>query len=298
MTAHEIFNNALKTAKEGGFSTTNAKLVSVFTDGLSHHTALFAADEQAFVVKVFRHNPQLAQRAIRAQWIAAQCGLAPAVLYSCETAGILLCAFLDTPAMSQLIIKRAARASQLERIAKALATLHRQTPTPDIDSLGHFNIVQFCDGYVHNLGAKVQQQHAALLPTLHAFQARVPHVLCHNDLVAANIFCSAGGPAQFIDWEYAQLNNPWFDLAAVVFYLQLSGRATDLFLNHYRLACGGKLAAHNNAPLSAKACLVEATTALLWGDVLWHLHTLGNTVRPQLAHKFAWLEQHALVSAS
>ena len=39
-----------------------------------------------------------------------------------------------------------------------------------------------------------------------------PRVPCHNDLLTAN-FLDDGGRLRLLDWEYAGMNDPHFDLA-------------------------------------------------------------------------------------
>jgi thiamine kinase-like enzyme len=54
---------------------------------------------------------------------------------------------------------------------------------------------------------------------------------CHNDLVAENIIRSTN--VQFLDWEYACDNDPFFDLATVMTHHDLSAEQSSLFLNVY-----------------------------------------------------------------
>jgi thiamine kinase-like enzyme len=58
--------------------------------------------------------------------------------------------------------------------------------------------------------------------------------LCHNDLVAGNILEGSQG-LKFIDWEYAGLGDPWFDLALVTEHHQLSAQLEDGFVQAYLL---------------------------------------------------------------
>jgi len=40
--------------------------------------------------------------------------------------------------------------------------------------------------------------------------------LCHNDLLADNLICADDGGLYAIDWEYAAMGDPYFDLAVIV----------------------------------------------------------------------------------
>jgi len=60
---------------------------------------------------------------------------------------------------------------------------------------------------------------------------RKEYVLCHNDLNPQNIFFSAD--VQFIDWEYAGVNDRYFDLACICVEFGLEGEMQDVFLRAY-----------------------------------------------------------------
>jgi len=57
------------------------------------------------------------------------------------------------------------------------------------------------------------------------------YVLCHNDLNSQNIFFS--DDVQFIDWEYAGVNDRYFDLACVCVEFGLEGEMEEVFLQDY-----------------------------------------------------------------
>jgi len=57
------------------------------------------------------------------------------------------------------------------------------------------------------------------------------YVLCHNDLNPQNIFFS--DELKFIDWEYAGVNDRYFDLACVCVEFGLEGEMQRVFLEAY-----------------------------------------------------------------
>jgi len=57
------------------------------------------------------------------------------------------------------------------------------------------------------------------------------YVLCHNDLNPQNIFFS--DKVKFIDWEYAGVNDRYFDLACVCMEFRLNDEMQEVFLNAY-----------------------------------------------------------------
>ena len=57
------------------------------------------------------------------------------------------------------------------------------------------------------------------------------YALCHNDLNPKNILFS--NTIYFIDWEYAGVNDIYFDLACICVEFKLNDKMQDLFLNFY-----------------------------------------------------------------
>lgn len=282
-----VFDKALHSARQQGFidcSSGDDVLVTVFEDGLSHQTALFQNKQEHYVVKVLKGERQILSQAITGQKIAATMAIAPQVLFSNIEQGILISEYLGGTSIANTASKNASTQESLFAIAGALKTLHNSPINEAGISLGQFDLIRFCEGYLRDADQASLAQHEVLLPVLQRFQTHPHKVLCHNDLVAENIFLQTNSrneltEAKFIDWEYCQINNPWFDLAAIVFYLNLSQAKCTAFLDAY----------FDDTPYSNKD-LRDACAALLWGDILWHLHKFGDDFKPRLTHKFAWLK--------
>jgi thiamine kinase-like enzyme len=88
--------------------------------------------------------------------------------------------------------------------------------------------------YARQLGTPEAREHAdtanLLLAELRFEPAR--ECLCHNDLVAGNIIETSDG-LKLIDWEYAGLGDPWFDIALVIEHHQLDDALQTAFVNAY-----------------------------------------------------------------
>lgn len=57
------------------------------------------------------------------------------------------------------------------------------------------------------------------------------YVICHNDLNPQNIFFAYN--VKLIDWEYAGMNDRYFDLACVCVEFNLNEIRQRVFLKHY-----------------------------------------------------------------
>jgi thiamine kinase-like enzyme len=63
------------------------------------------------------------------------------------------------------------------------------------------------------------------------FNSDTQLTLCHNDLTKPNIL--VGDTISFIDWEYASLNDPHYDIATVFQAYNLNANQRDAFLIGY-----------------------------------------------------------------
>jgi thiamine kinase len=160
---------------------------------------------------------------------AAQASLAPEVRFADPAAGILLYDYLPGP-----IWERASLDSDnnLARVSALLRTVHRlpEAGAP-LDAL------------------KVAHRYEALAsrsPDLRPHAERCVEIIrrmpepaevrcCHNDVVAANIVGTVSGnaPLRLLDWEYACDNDPYYDLASLVAYHDLTSKQADRLLDSY-----------------------------------------------------------------
>jgi thiamine kinase len=126
----------------------------------------------------------------------------------------------------------------VETVAQLLARLHAQ-PAP-----GDLRVVRF-DAQARTLEAALPASVSAselLAGASDVFarlaQAPAPPVLCHHDLHAENMLFDADGRLWLVDWEYAGLNDPVFDLASFASQCALPEAATRALCAAYVQAGG------------------------------------------------------------
>lgn len=132
-------------------------------------------------------------------------------------------------------------AAKLQLLAHRLRDLHALPPVGNTFEPG-----LAARRYARQLGTTEAQDYAdkanLILADLHYEPAR--ECLCHNDLVAGNMVeIDVGGVVRtgardrsglmLIDWEYAGLGDPWFDLALVIEHHQLPDELQAGFVNAY-----------------------------------------------------------------
>jgi thiamine kinase len=185
--------------------------------------------------------------------VVAEAGLAPEPLYFDPVAGIYLRRYL--PGRSWVVADLDSP-GKMERLARLLRGLHSLAPVGAM-----FDPLTAARRYAARLGS--EQSRAILLRLEKLMQQLVADqsdpALCHNDLVCHNVL--EGERLMLIDWEYAGIGDPFFDLAVVVQHHQLDAKSAHGFLNAY---LGQPASAREIKQLELQcdfyACLLE-----LWG---------------------------------
>jgi thiamine kinase-like enzyme len=158
---------------------------------------------------------------------AAALGIGPEVVRFVEPEGWLVTRFVDGEIPP---LERMREPGMLARIAAALRAFHDGPPIP-----GRFDSFRVVEAYRETAlerGGSVPSEYdwahalAARIERLRAGEAAVP---CHNDLLNAN-FIDDGGRIFIVDWEYAGMGDPFFDLAnfSINHELDEEGRKTLL----------------------------------------------------------------------
>ena len=234
------------------------KVLQQFAEGKNHQCFLVNCGSENFVLKLFS-KPMPAPIATQ-NW-AAQRSLAPSIIYAPTN-------------YAYMVMQKSDASSHLDPalLGNVLLDLHTQDSSEIVDALGNFALFEYCDKYLSYCDEKINQLHRKLMPALQVFDSdQTTRVLCHNDLVSENCFIRTK-QRHLIDWEFAQINNPWFDLASIILYFKLNPLQQAQFLETYR---AGHAAQAGTPIYSAAIC------AVLWLDILWHLANGGAVAAEQ-----------------
>lgn len=153
----------------------------------------------------------------------ANAGLGPRPLHFDAARGVYLRPYLPGRAWTPDDLRRQ---ENLDRLAVLLRRVHALPATG-----APFDPVGAAKRYADTLGTETA---AGLVDQVAAAYRRIEPgatVLCHNDLVARNVL--AGETVVLIDWEFAGMGDPIFDLAVVVQHHGLSDRLEEGFLTAY-----------------------------------------------------------------
>jgi len=196
----------------------------------------------------------------RLQRLAADAGLAPALHYVDPHSGLFVSQWLGEDNWG-------ARDLSIPQLAQALGTLaarlHGVSIAPLPQALLRLDVGLRLQHYLSRICRRDPRITSCYHQARHCLAQlpAVPWVLCHHDLHPGNLL---GDAPWLVDWEYAALGDPAFELALCWVTNDLDGAAGAQLLAAYQ-AAGGQVAAERVALLLPVARLL----VLLWAQLLW-----------------------------
>jgi len=182
--------------------------------GITNHNFKVVVDGQAFVLRIGGKDTDLLgidrQHEHEASLVAARAGIAPGVIRFLEPEGYLVTRFLGADAIPPEELRRP---ENLERAARLLRTIHEGAEIrARFDS---FRVVETYRAEAARHGVEPPSAYAEaeeLAAAIEATRDGATVCPCHNDLLNAN-FIDDGQRLWLVDWEYAGMGDPFFDLA-------------------------------------------------------------------------------------
>jgi thiamine kinase-like enzyme len=174
--------------------------------GITNRNFRVVAAGQEFVLRVGGKDTELLgiDRAAEhaASCVAAELGLGPEVVAFVEPEGYLVTRYVDGEVGKV----------DLDRVGAALRRLHDGPALPArFDS---FRVVEAYRATAHERGVAVPSAYARAKEIADRIERRRSGTTfrpCHNDLLSAN-FIDDGTRLWLVDWEYAGMGDPFFDL--------------------------------------------------------------------------------------
>jgi thiamine kinase len=161
--------------------------------------------------------------------IAEGAGLLPDIIYHSTDGQQLILAWCDEPSWSPDYFSSPVGIRQLGQLAASVHAIPVQLTVLDLA----LYLQQLCDGVpelpdpVYRLVQRLQ----AMLRTL----PTISPVFCHNDINPTNLL---GVKPWLVDWEYAALGDPAFELAGICRAGQFDWSQQQLLVQHYQAAGG------------------------------------------------------------
>jgi thiamine kinase-like enzyme len=175
--------------------------------------------------------------------LAASIGIAPEVCYADAASGLMLTRFV--PASAPLSAADLRQPATLRRAAGLLKRLHESR----LPFRGRMELFPKLDQYLALAGKSGWPEGLDLMPFRHAAEAARPALErsveawrpCHIDPVPNNFVGRRGGQSLcLLDWEYAAMCEPMWDLAAVSIEAELDESSDRRLLDIYFGAEGAR----------------------------------------------------------
>jgi thiamine kinase-like enzyme len=180
--------------------------------GLTNHNFKVTVGDEAFVVRVGGRDTDLLgiDRADEhgAALVAAGIGVGPEVVGYVD--GSLVTRFV---AGAPVAADEIAAPATIERVARLLRAIHDGPVLP-----GRFDSFRVVESYLETVlarGGRAPEAYENAKATADEIERALgprPARPCHNDLLNAN-FIADGARLWIVDWEYAGMGDPFFDLA-------------------------------------------------------------------------------------
>ncbi|MBA2740950.1 MAG: phosphotransferase family protein [Actinobacteria bacterium] len=231
--------------------------------GITNHNARVEVDGERYVLRVAGKDTNLLgiDRSVEleATRAAAALGIGPEVVAFVEPEGWLVTRFIDGAIPTP---ERMREPEMLARVGEALRAFHHGSPLAG--SFDSFRVVEAYRETTLDRGGEVPATYEwahGVSEKIEARRAGARPVPCHNDLLNAN-FLDDGERFRIVDWEYAGMGDPFFDLAIFSINHELDGAGRSSLLRAYF----GELRAEDARALELMRFMSDFREAM-WGVV-------------------------------
>jgi len=211
-------------------------VIEPISGGISNHNFLVRVGDRAYVARLCQERPLLGidrRNEVVCHQAASALGLAPEVVH--HEPGLLVARFVDGHTLGPADVRSP---DVLVRLAALLHHLHEawDALTGEVLYFCPFQTIRTYARSAARLKAALPADLDALLEDARRLAHRIGPsrpVLCHNDLLAANLI-DDGRRLWLVDWEYAGVGHPLFDLANASANAGLSDDQDRALLEAYR----------------------------------------------------------------
>lgn len=180
------------------------------TQGFCNENYSFIMDGQKYLLRRFKEQTIDRKFEFKIQNLAYEKEIAAKAILLDEENGLMICEYLE--GHHKEVLNR----NDLKNLADLLIKLHMIQVAQEV-----LNIEELFDAKSHEL--------IEAIDTVKNYQTE--YVLCHNDLNHKNILFSKD--VKLIDWEFASVNDKYFDLASLCVEFNLSEEDENYFLEAY-----------------------------------------------------------------
>ena len=203
--------------------------------GITNRNFVVTRGDERFVLRVPGKDTELLgiDRAneARAASLAADAGVGPPVIAFLPESGCFVARLVDGDHIPMADLRRA---DVLGSVVRSLRAFHACPPIPS-----SFNVFRVVETYAATATARGVRP-PSVYDEAHTLAGRIevafaqnpsPLTTCHNDLLNAN-FLRDGERTWLVDYEYAGMGDPFFDLGNLAVNNDLDPAADELLLTH------------------------------------------------------------------
>ncbi len=217
------------------WTNTSDLKISPLTGGITNENFRIEVNGDVFVLRIPGVDTELLgivrSTECAVSQAAGEIGIGPEVFYIIEPEGYLVTRFIEgrQPSPDEL-----GQSKNISRVADAIRRVHQMAPISA--TFSPFRVVedsaeiarQYKVGFPDNFDWLIEQMNAAETALLKSpFTPRI----CHNDLLNANFLDD--GQIRILDWEYAGMGDPVFDLANFSSHHEFTDEQDRLLLAGY-----------------------------------------------------------------
>ncbi|MFV8782346.1 phosphotransferase [Microbulbifer sp. SA54] len=214
------------------WSDSRPRLIRALTGGLTNRSFLLQADGEKLVLRVNARNSRALDldRAAEAEALlrASAQGLCAPLVYIDPEYRYLLTRYIDGAPLDLR------HPQALLQIAELLRQVHQLPPIS-----ARLDMADKAEHYWQSVDQRtpffpaLSQLHQLMQSLLQRNSSPETHRLCHNDLLPDNLIVDNSGALHAIDWEYAAIGDPFFDLATVAQGYRLDQHQQQVLLAAY-----------------------------------------------------------------
>jgi thiamine kinase-like enzyme len=239
--------------------------IEPLSGGITNRNYLVTVGSDRFVARIQEERPTLGidrQNEAACQRAAWTIGVAPEIVL--QEQGVLVSAYIPGRTLGEADLQSP---EMLAKLGSLLRTLHEGS-IQITSELRSFSVFETIESYFVSAGrliARLPDDIDALFEESRSLAREVEAftpALCHNDLLAANLLAT-DDRLWLIDWEYAGMGDPLFDLASVSANNQLSEACEADLLRSYHQGSASTRDLERLRVLKRLSFLREA----LWGTI-------------------------------
>lgn len=209
--------------------------VTTLDGGMTNQTYRLDLNDEAFVLRLFGENTHLLgidrQREKTCTAIVAQSGIGATMESWISGKDFMMTRFIEG---KHLTVDSAKHPETIQRIITSLLNCHNGQAFP-----GYYSPFESIRTYYH-LACKRGVLFPESLSQVFALMSKIEAIIgycddpksCHNDLLLGN-FIDDGETIRIIDWEYAAMGDPFFDLGFLAVDLGLNENQCKSLLYEY-----------------------------------------------------------------